>query len=72
MMVAAMQRDESRPRPAAPKPLFRTGLPPLTFPFPSNYGVAPDGQRFLLTNQVSEPGAHPMNVVWNWFATLAE
>ncbi|HZE90020.1 MAG TPA: hypothetical protein VE404_10745, partial [Verrucomicrobiae bacterium] len=54
---------------AAPVPLFATRLRPTEVWFygtMSLYDVAPDGQRFLIANPVSEHNADPINVIVGW------
>jgi hypothetical protein len=36
----------------------------------ANYGVTPDGQRFLVSELVTETASTPINVVLNWTAAL--
>ena len=55
-----------------PEALFQTrsaGLAPSTT-FSQQYDVTPDGQRFLLTGDVSEANAVPLTVVLDWTASL--
>lgn len=48
-----------------PKALFQTRIRPTYAPYPVNYDVSPDGQRFLIEGV--RPGSGPtISVVTNW------
>jgi eukaryotic-like serine/threonine-protein kinase len=55
-------------------PNFQAGLPKSVFALPpdSEFDVAPDGQRFLISAPVQDQGqaSPPINVVLNWTADL--
>ncbi|MBI3450585.1 MAG: serine/threonine-protein kinase [Acidobacteria bacterium] len=56
-------------RATAPVPLFPTRLRPTEVWFygtMSLYDVAPDGQRFLVANPLSERATEPINVIVGW------
>jgi Tol biopolymer transport system component len=54
----------------APTALFRASFPMLIPAYWSNYCVTPDGQRFLVSELVTETASTPINVVLNWTAAL--
>ncbi|HEV8231856.1 MAG TPA: hypothetical protein VGQ75_05880, partial [Thermoanaerobaculia bacterium] len=54
----------------APTALFRASFPMLIPAYWANYGVTPDGQRFLVSELVTETASTPINVVLNWTAAL--
>ena len=49
-----------------PRALFDVDLPEPTAPYPGDYAVSADGQRFLLNTLVDQPQAPPMTIVLNW------
>jgi hypothetical protein len=48
-----------------PRPLFAVDLPQPTPPYPNDYAVSADGQRFLINTLVEQP-LMPITVVLNW------
>ncbi len=53
-----------------PRALFDVDLPEPSPPYPTDYAVSADGQRFLLNTVVDQPNAPPLTVVLNWAAAL--
>lgn len=54
---------------------FQSGTPQRLFQFNPRhpyipYDVTADGQRFMVSNLIEEPGAMPITVVVNWTASL--
>lgn len=49
----------------APKPLFQTRIRPTYPPYPLNFDVSPDGQRFLVEGVRPETGP-TISVIVNW------
>jgi Tol biopolymer transport system component len=70
MMAVPVESGDDFFRPGAPKPLFQTRLefnPALVASrFVRQYDVMPDGQRFLLSQHVSDASDSPITVVVNW------
>jgi WD40 repeat protein len=50
------------------QPLFKTPL--WDYAMPARYGVAPDGQRFLINVRINDERAKALNVVVNWTAAV--
>ena len=48
-----------------PRALFDVDLPEPTAPYPGDYAVSMDGQRFLLNTLVDQPQATPLTIVLN-------
>jgi eukaryotic-like serine/threonine-protein kinase len=55
---------------SAPKPLLKASFPMLIPAYWSNYCPTSDGQRFLVSELVTETASTPINVVLNWTAAL--
>jgi serine/threonine protein kinase/Tol biopolymer transport system component len=55
---------------AVPTTLFKANFPAVVPAFWSNYVATADGQRFLVSELVTEAAAAPINVVLNWTAGL--
>jgi serine/threonine protein kinase/Tol biopolymer transport system component len=55
---------------AVPTALFKANFPPAVPAFWNNYVSTADGQRFLVSELVTEAAAAPINVVLNWTAGL--
>jgi hypothetical protein len=53
-----------------PRLLFQTRTPSVLQPYPTNYAVSADGQRFLVNNVVEEGFSPPITVVLNWTSEL--
>jgi eukaryotic-like serine/threonine-protein kinase len=51
-----------------PTKLFKASFPMLIPAYWGNYSVSPDGQRFLVSELVTETASTPINVVLNWTA----
>ena len=66
-LMAVGIRSGARLDASVPAPLFETRTSgPLGLGVRFNYGVAPDGQRFLITADVPEAVRSPITVVLNW------
>ena len=53
-----------------PQPLFGVDVVTPTFPYPNDYAVSADGQRFLVNSVEPEPNRQALTVVLNWPAAL--
>jgi Tol biopolymer transport system component len=49
-----------------PRPLFDIDLPEPTAPYPGDYAVSADGQRFLVNTVVDQPDRSSLSIVLNW------
>jgi hypothetical protein len=54
----------------APRALFDVATPESTAPYPSNYAVTADGQRFLINTTVEQPTRPALAVIFNWLSSL--
>jgi eukaryotic-like serine/threonine-protein kinase len=54
----------------APRALFEVQMPEQTPPYPTDYAVAMDGQRFLVNTVVDQPARPALTVIVNWAAEL--
>ena len=70
LMVARVNPGETFVH-GRPDALFEAGMRPTYAPYPVNYDVTPDGQRFLLERV--RPGTGPtISIVLNWTAAVGE
>jgi hypothetical protein len=53
-----------------PHPLFEVVVPEARAPFPTDYAVSADGQRFLVNAVVDQPNRPALTVILNWAAGL--
>ncbi len=53
-----------------PRALFDVQMPEQAPPYPTDYAVAMDGQRFLVNTVVDQPVRPALNVIVNWAAEL--
>ncbi len=70
LMAVPVTTDGDAFSTGVPRALFEVGLPEPSPPYPSDYAVSADGQRFLLNSVVDQPNTPPLTVVLNWAATL--
>jgi Tol biopolymer transport system component len=65
LMSVAVSGDTQVFSAQLPRPLFAVDLPQPTPPYPNDYAVTADGQRFLINALVEQP-LMPLTVVLNW------
>ncbi len=53
-----------------PRALFEVQMPEQTPPYPTDYAVTADGQRFLVNTVVDQPTRPALTVILNWTAEL--
>jgi hypothetical protein len=53
-----------------PRALFDVDIAEATTPYPSDYAVSTDGQRFLINAVVDQPSRPPLTVILNWPTAL--
>jgi hypothetical protein len=53
-----------------PHPLFEVVVPEAGAPYPTDYAVTADGQRFLVNTVVHQPSRPALTVILNWTAEL--
>jgi Tol biopolymer transport system component len=68
MAVPVTAEDETFSA-GVPRALFDVNLPEPTAPFPGDYAVSADGQRFLLNTLAEQPQVPPLTIVLNWPAS---
>lgn len=56
----------------APRTLFDADVPEPTAPYPTDYAVTADGQRFLVNTVVDQPTRPALTVILNWAAALTK
>ena len=54
----------------APHSLFDVEVPEAHPPYPTDYAVTADGQRFLVNTVVDQPTRPALTVILNWTAGL--
>ena len=50
--------------------LFDVEVPEANLPYPTDYAVTADGQRFLVNTVVDQPTRPALTVILNWTADL--
>jgi eukaryotic-like serine/threonine-protein kinase len=55
-----------------PHPLFDVAVPEPTAPYPTDYAVIADGQRFLVNTVVDQPMRPALTVILNWQEELKQ
>ena len=55
---------------AAPQPLFSVDVAEPVAPYPNDYAVSADGQRFVVTLNAKAPVAQTLTVFYNWTTAL--
>jgi hypothetical protein len=68
LMAVAVAEDASGFSAGVPQPLFDVDVPDAIAPFPGDYAVSADGQRFLVNTVVDQPRQPSLTVVLNWAA----
>jgi hypothetical protein len=53
-----------------PRALFDVEVPEATAPYPNDYAVSADGQRFLVNTIVDQAIRPSLTVILNWAAEL--
>ena len=53
-----------------PHPLFDLVVPEAGAPYPTDYAVTADGQRFLVNTVVDQPSRPALTVILNWTTAL--
>jgi Tol biopolymer transport system component len=70
MMAVAVTTDGATFTADVPHPLFEVMVPEARAPYPSDYAVTADGQRFLVNTVVDQPSRPALTVILNWTAEL--
>jgi Tol biopolymer transport system component len=70
LMAVSVTTDGETFSAGVPRPLFEVDLPEPTAPYPNDYAVSADGQRFLVNTVVDQPNRPSLTVVLNWAAGL--
>jgi Tol biopolymer transport system component len=69
-LMSVAVRGEDSFESATPTAIFKASFPLLIPAYWGNYVATPDGQRFLVSELVTETASTPINVVLNWTAGL--
>ena len=70
LMAAPVTTDGTTLSPGTPRALFDVQMPEQIPPYPTDYAVAMDGQRFLVNTVVEQPVRPALTVILNWTAEL--
>jgi eukaryotic-like serine/threonine-protein kinase len=69
-MMSVSVSTEATIRAATPRALFAIDVVTPTAPYPGDYAVSGDGQRFLVNSVIDEPTRQTLTVILNWEAVL--
>jgi Tol biopolymer transport system component len=72
LMAVPVTTDGGNFSAGVPRALFDVDLPEPSAPYPTDYAVSADGQRFLLNTLVDQPSRPPLTVVLNWMLGLSK
>jgi hypothetical protein len=72
LMAVPVTTDGTTFSAGVPRALFEVRMPEQTPPYPTDYAVAMDGQRFLINTIVDQPVRPALTVVVNWTAELTK
>ncbi|MGH9385656.1 MAG: protein kinase domain-containing protein [Vicinamibacterales bacterium] len=70
LMAVNVTTDQPTFSAGIPRALFDVDLPESVAPYPSDYAVAADGQRFLVNTVVDQPIQPTLTVTLNWVERL--
>ncbi len=70
LMVVPVATEGSTFSNGAPRALFDVQMPEPINPYPTDYAVAMNGQRFLVNTVVDQPTRPALTVILNWTADL--
>jgi Tol biopolymer transport system component len=70
LMAVDVTTDSAAFAAGVPRPLFDVEVPEATAPYPTDYGVSADGQRFLVNTVVDQAERSSLTVILNWTADL--
>ena len=70
LMAVPVTTDGTTFPPVTPRALFDVQIPEQTPPYPTDYAVTMDGQRFLVNTVVDQPTRPALTVIVNWTAEL--
>jgi Tol biopolymer transport system component len=70
LMAVSVITDGPAFEAAAPRPLFTMEVPEPSAPFPTDYDVSADGQRFLANIVVDQASRPSVKIVLNWTTEL--
>jgi hypothetical protein len=70
MMVVPVTIDGPTFNAGTPRALFDLEVAEPTAPYPADYTVSADGQRFLVNTVVDQPVRQSLTVILNWAAEV--
>ena len=70
MAVPVTTEGSTFSRDGIPRALFDVQMPEQIPPYPTDYAVAMNGQRFLVNTVVDQPVRPALTVILNWTADL--
>jgi Tol biopolymer transport system component len=72
LMAVDVTTDAASFTASVPRALFDVDVPEATAPYPTDYAVSADGQRFLVNTVVDQPERPSLTVILNWAAQLGK
>ena len=72
MMTVSVSADGTKVTAGTPRALFAVDVAAPNPPYPVDYAVSADGQRFLVNSIVDEPTRQTLTVILNWQPGLKE
>ncbi len=72
LMSVLVKTDQSVFEAGVPRALFKVEVPEATAPFPTDYAVTADGQRFLINTVVDQQQRPTLSVILNWAGALKQ
>jgi Tol biopolymer transport system component len=69
LMVVPVTTDGDAFSAGVPRPLFEVDLPEPSAPYPGDYAVSADGERFLVNTIVEQEDQSSLTIVLNWAGT---
>lgn len=70
MMAVSISTDGTTLKRGTPTAIFPIDVAAPNPPYPGDYGVSGNGQRFLVNSIVDEPTRQTLTVILNWQAGL--
>jgi hypothetical protein len=66
LMAVPVTADADAFSAAVPSPLFDVDVPEANAPYPNDYAVSANGQRFLVNTLLDQPNGPSLAVILNW------
>jgi hypothetical protein len=69
-MAVTVAMDKGAVELGVTKALFDVDMPEVSAPYPTEYAVSTDGQRFLVNTIIEQTSRPPLTIVLNWHDEL--